>query len=38
MSLLRPLARRRLRTARPAAVLIRFRNPWVVFRLRLWGW
>jgi len=34
---LRPLARRRLRTARPAAVLIRVRNPCVRLRRRLLG-
>lgn len=35
---LRPLARRRLSTARPDRVCIRARNPWVCFRLLLWGW
>jgi len=35
---LRPLARRRLSTARPALVDIRTRNPCVFFRLRLFGW
>jgi hypothetical protein len=29
---LRPLARRRLRTARPAAVCMRLRKPWTRFR------
>src|SRR5262249_6839972 len=33
----RPLARRRFRMARPPRVLIRLRNPWVFFRLRLFG-
>ena len=35
---LRPLARRRLSTARPALVAMRTRNPCVFFRLRLFGW
>jgi hypothetical protein len=35
---LRPLARRRARTFRPAAVDIRSRKPWVRFRRRLCGW
>jgi len=35
---LRPLARRRLSTARPALVDMRTRNPCVFFRLRLFGW
>ena len=35
---LRPLARRRLNTARPDRVRIRVRNPWVRLRLLLWGW
>jgi hypothetical protein len=34
----RPLARRRLMTFRPSAVLMRFRNPWLVLRLLLFGW
>jgi hypothetical protein len=34
----RPLARRRLITFWPSAVLMRFRNPWQVFRLLLFGW
>jgi len=34
----RPLARRRLRTRRPAGVLIRARNPCVFLRWRLFGW
>jgi hypothetical protein len=34
----RPLARRRFKTARPARVFIRLRNPWVRFRLLLCGW
>jgi hypothetical protein len=33
----RPLARRRLMTARPARVLIRSKNPWVRFRRKLLG-
>ncbi len=33
----RPLARRRARTARPLFVLIRTRNPCVLFRWRLFG-
>jgi len=33
----RPLARRRLITARPARVLIRSKNPWVRFRRKLLG-
>jgi hypothetical protein len=32
------LSRRRLRTARPALVLMRSRKPWVFARLRLFGW
>jgi hypothetical protein len=35
---LRPLARRRFSTARPAFVDMRTRNPCVFFRLRLFGW
>src|SRR3954453_3635130 len=35
---LRPLARRRLRIARPARVDIRARKPWRRFRLRTLGW
>ena len=38
VSLWRPFARRRARTARPFFVAIRCRNPWVFFRFRLWGW
>ena len=34
---LRPLARRRARTFRPPAVLIRARNPWLRFLLMLLG-
>jgi hypothetical protein len=34
----RPLARRAERTARPARVRIRSRNPWVFARRRLFGW
>jgi hypothetical protein len=34
----RPLARRRLRTRRPALVAMRARNPWVRARLILLGW
>lgn len=34
---LRPFARRRLRTLRPALVLIRTRNPWVRLRFRRLG-
>ena len=37
-SRLRPLSRRRLRTLRPALVLIRLRNPCSLFRLTLLGW
>ena len=37
-SRVRPLARRRLMTRRPAAVDIRLRNPWVIFRFRVLGW
>jgi hypothetical protein len=37
-SRLRPRARRDLSTARPPRVRIRERNPWVFFRLRLFGW
>gem|GEM_PF-5038219 len=37
-SCLRPLLRRRLRTARPAFVDIRLRNPWSRLRLILLGW
>ena len=33
-----PLSLRRLRTARPAFVLMRLRNPWVFFRFLLLGW
>jgi hypothetical protein len=35
---LRPLARRRFRTARPPGEAIRARNPWVRLRRRLCGW
>ena len=35
---LRPFWRRRLSTRRPPLVRIRTRNPWVLFRLRLFGW
>ena len=35
---MRPLARRALRTARPALVLIRLRKPCLRFRFRLLGW
>jgi len=35
---LRPLARRRLSTARPPAVELRLRNPCVRLRLILLGW
>jgi hypothetical protein len=38
VSRLRPLRRREARTARPALVLIRTRNPWVFLRRRLFGW
>ena len=38
VSLARPLARRRLRTRRPAFVAIRARNPWLRARLILLGW
>ena len=34
----RPLPRRAARTARPARVLMRVRNPWVRARRRLFGW
>lgn len=34
----RPLERRRLRTARPALVELRFRKPWVRFLFSLEGW
>ena len=34
----RPFARRLLITFWPSAVLMRFRNPWQVFRLLLFGW
>lgn len=34
---LRPLARRRFSTLRPATVELRFRNPWVRFRFTLLG-
>ena len=35
---LRPLARRAANTARPPFVAMRERNPWVLARLRLFGW
>jgi hypothetical protein len=35
---LRPFARRRFTTRRPPGVAIRERNPWVVLRLRRFGW
>ena len=35
---LRPLARRAASTARPPLVAIRARKPWVLARLRLFGW
>ena len=38
VSFLRPRRRRRLRTSRPAGVLMRFRKPWVRFRLFRCGW
>lgn len=38
LSRLRPLARRRLSTERPAFVAIRLRKPWSRLRLRLLGW
>jgi hypothetical protein len=38
VSFLRPLRRRRRRTSRPAGVLMRFRKPWVRFRLFRCGW
>ena len=34
----RPFARRRASTARPARVRMRIRKPWVFFRFRLFGW
>ena len=34
----RPFWRRLFRTRRPPLVLIRTRNPWVLFRFRLFGW
>ena len=37
VNLFRPLARRRLSTRRPFAVLIRSRNPWTFFRRLLLG-
>src|SRR5438094_40612 len=37
-SRLRPFARRRLRTLRPAWVALRLRNPCSLFRLTLLGW
>lgn len=38
MSFVRPFALRLARILRPARVRILKRNPWVLFRLRLWGW
>lgn len=38
VSSLRPLARRRFNTSRPALVAILARKPWVLFRLRTLGW
>ena len=38
VSFLRPMARRREITARPSAVFMRVRKPWVVARRRLFGW
>ena len=35
---LRPFWRRLFRTRRPPLVLMRTRKPWVLFRLRLFGW
>lgn len=35
---MRPFRRRAARMARPARVLIRWRNPWVLARRRLLGW
>jgi hypothetical protein len=35
---LRPLSRRRLSVSRPARVCMRARNPWVLARLRFFGW
>src|SRR5262249_24186807 len=37
-SAVRPLRRRRARTARPPRVRMRTRNPWVLLRLRVFGW
>ena len=37
LSFLRPAARRRERTARPSAVFMRVRKPWVFARRRLFG-
>jgi hypothetical protein len=37
-SLFRPLTRRRFRTFWPSVVRMRMRNPWVLLRLRLFGW
>ena len=34
----RPFCRRRFSTRRPPLVRMRTRNPWVLFRLRLFGW
>lgn len=38
VSFLRPMARRREITARPSAVFMRVRKPWVFARRRLFGW
>jgi hypothetical protein len=38
VSRLRPFARRRLSVSRPLRVRIRARNPWVLDRLRFFGW
>ena len=35
---LRPFCRRRFNTSRPPLVRMPTRNPWVLFRLRLFGW
>jgi len=37
VSFFRPAARRRDNTARPSAVFMRVRNPWVFARRRLFG-
>ncbi len=38
VSRLRPFARRRFSVSRPLRVRIRARNPWVLDRLRFFGW